>query len=63
MLGPLKDWTDAARGFADGAPAIAGAEVGLRRWWGEVLAGADPPPAYRAEDLAAWRWGRALTTP
>jgi hypothetical protein len=44
--GPYKDWTEAR---ADG--------MDLRRWWGDILAGAERPALFTFDELAGWRWG------
>jgi hypothetical protein len=43
-----KDWTEAKKG------------VGLRRWWGELLAGNPSPEIYTWDELSTWRWGPAV---
>jgi DNA primase len=50
--GAFKDWTEAAQ-----------AGVNLRRWWGDVLGGAEKPPLFTWEELSAWRWGAAAGEP
>jgi len=50
--GAFKDWTEAAQ-----------AGVNLRRWWSDRLGGTEAPALFSWPELAAQRWGPALTDP
>jgi DNA primase len=56
---PFKDWTEAGTD----APDSTGTALDLARWWGPILNGGKPGPAFTADDLDAWRWGPALDDP
>lgn len=52
--GDIKDWTE-MKSWGPG--------VDLRRWWGELLAGAGRPPLFTWGELASWRWGDDIDDP
>ena len=49
---PCKDWTEARQ-----------AGIDLRRWWTDRLGGIEGPPLRSWEELAAKRWGPAISDP
>ena len=49
---PHKDWTESAQ-----------AGINLRRWWTDRLGGPEAPALFTWSELAAQRWGPALTDP